>query len=98
MWTLVGIGSGAVCMLVGVIFGVALCEYKKDHDGFLILAKILEEMSRKEDGRLHRRGCMYCDFVAKGEILSNVGLELRHHVTTRHPEGKNDVASDPVSA
>lgn len=99
MWTLVGIGSGAVCMLVGVIFGVALCEYKKEHDGFLILAKMLEKMAKQSKTGLECEAkCLTCGFRAWGASSDDVIAELEFHQSQQHPEEKKNVAGHPVSA
>lgn len=87
-WTMLGIVIGAVCMLVGIIIGVAICEYKKEHDGFLILAQTLEKMLKQSKTGLEcSMRCLKCGFNATGANQQDLAAEMKYHYSQQHPKG-----------
>ncbi len=94
MWTILGIISGAVCMLVGILIGAAIKEYSKEHDGFLVLAKMLEKMTKQNRTGLECTiKCLICSFTAEGANFDDVEAEMKYHASQQHPGRMADVAS-----
>lgn len=76
--------TGAVIMLIGMLFGYGLSTNSKN-DGFKMLLAEIEKL-KGEGARppLRRLECPHCDHASLGRDLARADEELNHHIRTRH--------------
>jgi hypothetical protein len=83
---------GALIFAVGVLFGVGLSHNSKTEDGFLTLAKILEQMASQgiSDNR-HMNECPICGLLpGKYDTVKQANDEFRHHMRAMHADEENN--------